>query len=186
MKPDLLISIVNLVVSILTSGFIGYITFLTLRFTAKPLVRFGIRSEHDGLMFNAEEVAKLWLHCENVGRWYAKPAATNLRLYLNFDPVLDPRSLKYGSQFERLEQHVHEVRRGKRNSKYMKAGGIQLFFGEPGEEVEIEVKMPSHSGRHLCWVAGYCDEGDCGIYEFVIESRAVVPPRSKNSKSGTP
>jgi len=162
MKLDLVISIINLVVSTLTSIFIGYITFLTLRFTAKPLVRFEIRSTVPALTFDAGSLAKLWLHCENVGRWYARPAATNLRLYVNFD-----------SQLERLEQHVHVVRRGKRNSKYMKASGIQLFFGEPGEEVEIEVKLPAEAGRHRCWVSGYSDEGDCGIYEFVVECRRV-------------
>ena len=102
-----------------------------------------------------------------------RSAATNLRLYVNFDSLLEPISLKYGSQLERLEQHVHVVRRGKRNSKYMKASGIQLFFGEPGEEVEIEVKLPAEAGRHRCWVSGYSDEGDCGIYEFVVECRRV-------------
>ncbi len=181
MKPDLLVSILNLVISILTSFFIGYITFLTLRFTAKPLVKFTIRGERKELVFNTREIAKLWLHCENVGRWYARPAATNLRLYVNFDPVLEPISLKYGSQLERLEEKVHEVRRGKRNAKYMKAAGIQLFFGEPGEEVEIEVQMPNRSGGHRCWVAGYCDEGDCGIYEFTIESQVPATVTSASS-----
>lgn len=175
MKADLMVSIINLIVSILTSIFIGYITFLTLRFTAKPLVTFRIRSEQDEMAFKVGQIARIWLHCENVGRWYAKPAATNLRLYVNFDPVLEPLSIKYGSQLERLEQHVHVVRRGKRNSKYMKASGIQLFFGEPGEELEIEVRIPTQTGQHHCWVAGYSDEGDCGIYKFVLESYAVIP-----------
>ncbi len=142
-----------------------------MQFTAKPRVDFHVMAENPALAFHAGHNARLSLHCQNVGRWYARPAATNLRVYINFDPALEPLRLKYGSQLERSEEQVQEVRRGKRNSKYMKAVGIQLFHGEPGEDVEMEVRMPDHAGLYKCWVAAYCDDGDCGIHEFTIKSR---------------
>ena len=92
MKPDLLVAILSLIVSTVTSIFLGYIAFLTLRFAARPRLRIKLLPELDRgeSVFECCDSATLRFHMVNVGHWYSKPAATNIRLYINFD--LPPRN----------------------------------------------------------------------------------------------
>jgi hypothetical protein len=144
--------------------FIGYMTFLMLQFTARP--RLTITLLGDKMAFSPGSVERLRFVAQCAGYWYARPAATNIRLYVNFDPAFEPIRIRFGSTQEKVEQ---DVRRGKGQSKYLKASGIHLSQEEPGEEIETEVKMPTQKGRYRCWISAYSDQGYCGIHSFVLE-----------------
>lgn len=101
-----------------------------------------------------------------MGRWYAKPAATNVTLYVNFQQPVEPVKIRYGSTLEKEDQNVLL---GKDNSKYLKATGISLFHEEPGEDVEVDMVAPARIGRYRIWIAARSDEGSYGIHRFRID-----------------
>jgi len=180
MSVDRLISILSLVVTTLLTCFVGYLTYLTLRFTTKPRLRISLRHLDEQRVYKAGEVAKLRFYIENIGYWYGQPAATNVRLYVNFEPAFEPIGLGFGSQMEIAEENV---RRGKGGSKFLRAKGIHLFSSEPGEEVEATVRMPSEAGRYRCWLSAFSDQGDCGVHEFDISVARLSGETAESSKS---
>lgn len=164
MKIEHILGILT-VVQVITAVFIGYLTVLTLRFTTEPKLKMTLlTSIHEG-DFVPDQAEKIRIYIENIGRWYGRPAATNVKLYVNFPPAFDPVQIKFGSDLEITE---NDVRRGKGNSKYLIASGIHLFSGELGEEIEVEVKMPNKAGNYYFWVAAYSDQGDFGAFRFDI------------------
>ncbi len=168
MDWNLLIGIISLLISLITSVLVGYMTFAMLRFGAKPKLRINLVGSEGELAFLPNKVVTLKIHLENVGYWYAKPRAKNTRVYWNFDPSFEPILIRYGSTLEKSDGNV---KKGKGGSKYLKAGGVHLSAGEPGEDMEAEVKIPSKPGVYPSWVSAYCDEGDCGVHRFSIKVR---------------
>ncbi len=173
----LAISILSLLFSVVTTIFMAIMTVLGLRFAAKPRIRIGIKvNEAKKPQMRTGEEATITFHMKNIGRFYAKPAANGVRLYINFAPSFDVLCARYGSASEFTER---EVRRGKKNSKYLEVGGIQLFHGESGEDVQVDVKAPAHPDTYKVWVAARCDTCDLGIHEFTIP---VVETNSEGKK----
>lgn len=169
MKMDSAIPVYSLVVSTASSIFLGYLAFLTLKFTAQPRLKIRILSESTRpveTVFACGERVVLHFNISNVGRWYAKPVATHIRLYFNFDPQCEPIEIRYGSTLEKTESNV---RWGKAYSRYLKISGIHLSYGEFGEETEVVVKMPAKPGSYKCWVSAFCDQGGCGVHRFFFE-----------------
>jgi hypothetical protein len=171
----LAISILSLLFSVVTAVFMAIMTVLGLRFAAKPRIRIGMKlSTGKKLEMTAGEEATISFHMKNVGRFYAKPAANGVRLYLNFDPSFEVLRARYGSALQLTESEVH---RGKENSKYLKVAGIQLFYGESGEDVQVDLKAPSSPNTYKVWVAALCDNCDLGIHRFEI---TVIEVSNKN------
>lgn len=183
MNPDQLISLTSLVVTTILTCFVGYLTYLTLKFTTKPRLRISLRRPKAKCEYRAGELAIVRFYVENIGYWYGRPAATNVRVYVNFESAFEPMGLRFGSQTEVTEKNV---RLGKRGSKYLRAKGIHLFYGEPGEEIVATVKTPTKDGRYRCWLSASSDQGDCGTFAFyLLISRAVNYPGDKAKLSGS-
>jgi hypothetical protein len=162
------ISIVTLIFLIVSSSFLGLLTLLMLQSSAKPKLRVTVSSPgHHELAFNQGQTCTLRFFLENVGHWYgAKPAASNVRLRVNFERAFEPRIIRYGSD---LEISNGDVRPGVGNGQYMKADGIYLFHEEPGEAVEVDVQMPAAEGTYRFWVAAHANEGGCGVHKFQLK-----------------
>ena len=165
---NLLTSLAPLFITTLLTVFVIYLTFLTLKFTTKPRLKISPITVGWKNGYTVEEVANLKFLVENVGYWYSHPAATNVKIYVNFDPEFSLESLKFGSQLEITDSNVQ---RGKRGSKYLIAKGIQLSHYEPGEEIEAKVRMPKEEGQYKCWLCALSDQGDCGVHKFLIDVR---------------
>jgi len=166
MDPNLRVAILSLIVSVVTSAFVIYVSFLMLRFAAKPRLRIRLVGSEVDIALLPGRTVTLRVHLDNIGYWYAKPRARNTRAYWNFQPGFEPQRLRFGSDLEKFDE---SVRIGKGGCKYLKAAGIHLSVGEPGEYLEMQVVTPQHSGSYRSWVSAYCDEGDCGVHEFVIK-----------------
>jgi hypothetical protein len=164
MDANVVISLLTLIVSVVAAGFIGYLTFLMLQFTARPRLTITLLEQKKAFKPGCVERLRFLAQC--AGYWYARPAATNIRLYVNFDPAFEPLRIRFGSTLEKVEENV---RRGKGQSKYLVASGIHLSQQEPGEEIETEVKMPAKKGRYRCWISAYSDQGHCGVHSFELE-----------------
>ncbi len=165
---NLSIGIASLVFSVVTTTFIGYLSFLMLRFSAKPRLRIYLVGNKEGIAFLPGRPVTLKVHLENVGYWYGKPIARNTRAFWNFDPSFELRQIRFGSDLAKSESNV---RKGKAGCKFLRADGIHLSVGEPGEYIEAEVVTPPRPGWYRTWVSAFCDEGDCGVHEFTIEIR---------------
>ncbi len=140
-----------------------------LKFTAKPKLKITFKDKGRRPKFYEGEEAVLRFYLANVGHWYsAKPAATNTMFWVNFDPAFEPNKIRYGSS---LEKENRQVRRGKGNSKYLKASKIHLFYEkiELGEDIEILVKMPKKEGVYPIWIPAHSDQGDCGVNKFKVK-----------------
>jgi hypothetical protein len=57
---------------------------------------------------------------------------------------------------------------GKGGSRYLRVTEINLFHEEPGEDIEVDVKMPDKKGNFHIWIAAHSDQGDCGVHNFKV------------------
>jgi len=108
----------------------------------------------------------LVFYLKNVGHWYSKPAATNIRLWVNFNPKFELIEMKYGSNLEKIDI---EPKHGVGNSRYFRAEGIHLFHKEPGECLCVAVKAPREPGIYEMWISAHADQGDCGVHKFKLK-----------------
>jgi hypothetical protein len=160
--------------TILSSIFLGIIAFLTLRFTAIPKINISLKdSKECTLLCRPNETVKLTFNLKNVGRWYAHPPAKNVILYTNFPEPFELIEAHYGSALERSQR---QVRIGKRydnlftgNMKYFRVDGITLFYEEPGEIVEVQIKTPNQLGIYPLRVAAHSDERAYQVCLFKIK-----------------
>jgi hypothetical protein len=152
--------------------FIIYLIIHILQIIAPPKIKILIKNNR--IFYSGEEV-KLTYQLQNVGSYlfglplssllYGKTAATNVLLFVNFDSSFELLEIRYGSNLEKLDTNVFS---GKKNSKYMMAKRIHLTYSEPGEDIEIKVKMPDTKGNYFSWIAVFSKEGDCGVHKFKI------------------
>ena len=154
---------------------LGYLALLALRFTAKPKIKITLRNFSGKGFVPCGQIVWLVFYIENVGHWYAKPAVTNLRLWINFDNAFDPIQLRWGSQFEKINQNVRPVRN---YAKCLTAHGIHVFNREPGEEVKVAARMPHQEDVYRFWIAAHSDQGDCGVHIFDLKARSQSRERS--------
>jgi len=161
------IAVADFIFTALTSISIIMLTYLMLKFQAKPKVNIRFKNGRRRIKLHADEKATLRFHAVNVGHWYsAKPAATNVMLWVNFEPSFEPIEIRYGSVLERKSRGLHL---GKRGSKYLVASGIYLFHQEAGEDFEVDVKMPDKEGMYQLWIPIHSDQGDCGVNKFKVK-----------------
>jgi hypothetical protein len=162
------VAVASLVVSIVTLLVTTGIALLALKFTATPSVRVSMTTSSPTSWFAAGEEITLDFHLWNVGHWYAKPAATSVLVYLNFEQDFTPVEARWGSV---LQNPAGSVRRGKGNSHYFRIHHLHLFHGEPPETIRAVVRAPQRAGRFRCWLTLLAEEGDCGVHDFLIRVR---------------
>ena len=164
------------VLSLLTSI---YLAFVALQFSAKPKIKIMFKGERQTHRkhFQPGENVKLEFEFQNVGHWYAKPAALETIFYLNFSPQFKPSKARYGAEFERINEGV---KIGKGGYKFIKVSGIYLFYGEPSESVLVETELPSEAGTYLIRVASMSSGGDHGVHNFQLQ---VLPRRRQSAQS---
>jgi hypothetical protein len=165
---------ITIIFSILSFFVLGWIAVLTLRFTATPKINITLRNSKSGrLECRPSEKLTLTFDLKNVGRCYARPPTKNVILYLNFPEPFELIEARYGSALERSQT---QVRIGKRyddlfsgNMKYFRVDGITLFYGEPGETVEVHVKTPDNSGIYPLRIAAHSDERGYQVCLFQVK-----------------
>jgi len=167
------LNIAAFVVTIYVAIFTGFLSWRALVFAALPRIDISYLGESTTAekIFNTNESATLRFSITNIGWWYAKPASTNTKLYVNFDSSFDPKVVHYGSN---LELVVDLIQRGKRNSKYFILRGIHLYYAEIGDNVDIDVQMPEHPGRYPVWITATSDQCDHGTFQFEVEVKEMV------------
>ena len=161
------LEILQLVFHIITTTFVVYLTIEAVKFAAKPKLKIRFKDGRKEVEFAARQKATLILHLQNQGRWLAKPAARKLAVFVNFQPIFEPMEIRYGSV---LEFSNREVRTGKGGRKYLRTEEvIYLYHEEPGEDLEVDVKMPDIEGRYPIDIPAYSEEGSCGFERLWIK-----------------
>lgn len=161
------VNIITAIFSAITSLFVAFLTFFILKFEAKPKLRIHILNGKKRIRFRVNEKTILKFYLDNVGHWFsAKPAATNIILWVNFEDAFNPIELRYGAELEKTTRDIRTSKIGK--NKWIKASGIHLFYEETGETIEVEVQMPKKKGNYKIWLAVHADQGTCGVYKFRI------------------
>jgi hypothetical protein len=176
-SPELIVSVVSLAISIVTSIFAGYLALAALRFTARPKLRVLIykngNSPAERLVIRPLECVTLHFRVHNVGAWYAKPAATKARAYLNLNPALEPLELRHDSLLD--SDNGRFVRR-RDGGGYFRIIGLNVNYREPPEEFDIDIRAPEKPGIYKAWTTIYAEEGDCGVHPFEIHVIPEVQP----------
>ncbi len=166
------LNIAAFVVTIYVALFTGFLSWRALVFAALPRIDINYLGEAPAGRkgFHPKENVVVRFSLVNIGWWYAKPASTNTKLYLNFDPAFNPKTVHYGSN---LELTVNQILRGKHNSKYFIIRGVHLYYAEIGEDIDIDVKMPKSSGKYPIWITARSDECDHGTFRFEIDVKDI-------------
>ena len=154
-----------------------WLTIIILKFTAKPHIKISFNGKRT---FWEAELVVLSFHLRNVGHWYGRPPASEVVAWVNTDEDLEPKRLRFGST---LEKEKTEVRRGKGNSKCLKAEGIVLFYEEPGEDIELAVTMPAKPGRYRVWISLHSTQGGYTVYKTKVKVRSK-PKREQSPTLG--
>lgn len=169
----LLLSAAGLIVTMYVALFTGFLSWQALVFAALPRIDIEYRGESNTgrTVFQPSETVVIRFSLRNVGWWYAKPASTNTKLFLNVHQSIEPKTVRYGSNLELAET---EARRGKEDSKYFVVDGICLFPTEAAEEVEVAVVMPCHPGTYPIWISCQSDQCDHGTFRYEVLVGSVV------------
>jgi len=182
-----LLELIQSVFTIISTIAIIYLSYLAAKFAAKPKIRVRmgqLKNDEKELECNPdkiefkkvielepEEIKGIVFYIENIGhRYSAKPAATNIKLWVNFDPKFELIKMKYGSNLEKMDS---KLKRGVGGSKYFRAEGIHLFHREPGECLWVVVKAPLEPGLYKIWISAHADQGDCGVHEFRLKVKRL-------------
>jgi len=173
------LDVVQVVFEAISTIIIIYLALIAAKFAAKPKLKIKFENGRKEVQFAAGKKVTLKLHLENQGHWYsAKPAARKLALYVNFNPIFEPIEIRYGSTLERSNQ---DVKIGKSGRKYLKTEEIiSLYHEEPGEDVEVDVRMPKIEGRYPIEIPAYSEEGSCGFHRLWVRVVKIAVRKSKN------
>jgi hypothetical protein len=148
-SPDLTVALISLAVSLLTSIFTGYLALAALRFTAKPKLRVVVHKvgspTPNQLVARPLESVTLHFQIYNVGAWYAKPAATLARAYINFGLTLRPTDLRHDHL---LDSDNGRFLRRRDGGGYYRITKLYVNYRELPEEFEIDIRVPEQTGVH--------------------------------------
>lgn len=184
-------SIGSFLISILSLFVLTYIAFKTLQYTAKPNLRITLTGKRIftigkiqnrkkkrsrpifSYKFTSDEKVTLQFVFENIGHWFAKPAIVINELYFNFANQFELQNVKYGSALER-EKTIMDVCLGKKddsglNCKYFQIADIHLFYGEPCEEVRVELITPQEPGIYRCWISAKTKDASFNVKTFYFK-----------------
>lgn len=150
-------------VQLVTAGAAAYIAILGLKASAKPKVAIQTTAATGLPRIASGQEDEILFAVRNVGYWYARRAATDLRLYFNVDLAVELLSARYGPE---LELETSDVKLGKGPSRYVLVTGIYATYGDPPENVLIRVRAPNAPGTYSGWVHAFSAEGDCGRHPF--------------------
>jgi hypothetical protein len=181
MDTNTLIALLSLIASVLTAAAATYIAYRALIFTAKPRLGITVTPPEEYRFFKPGEQVQLMLNLHNIGYWYAKPAATEIRAHVNVDEGCELLQLRYGSDLEyALDANSVKFGKGLHNGKscYFEAFGIWLTHAEVSEPMELTLRVSVKPGQHEGWVALFAEEGDCGVhsFNFTVQAETEVVP----------
>jgi hypothetical protein len=157
----MLATIVSLVISIAALA----ISYVALLYTARPKVRVTLLNDES---FKPGQVVTLKFRVEMRSR--LRRAASDLRIFVNFVPDIEPLVASYGSALELSDSNV---RTGKGPSRYLTVTGIRVSREEPVpyEDFTIRAQMPSETGTFKGWITCFAhgSTDDCGVSHFAIK-----------------
>ncbi len=142
----------------------AYFAFLQARAAAKP--RIVISMLHSGPFDPAADVC-LTINLRNHSYFYAQPTATDVCAYVNVDPAIALQELRFGSMQFRVDT---DVKKGKDNSRYLKAVGITLLPNQ-SESLELRAKVPRAEGRYRLWVDVRTGQGSSASFRTLLDVR---------------
>lgn len=164
-----IISLANLLFTMITTVCALYLSLVALRHSALP--RIDVRMVAPRAIECSTEHTLIF-EFGNVGHWYAKPMAVNVVVYCNFDPHFNPIEIAFGSV-----QAYKDTWVGKGKMKYLKAQGIKLAYGEEWEAMHTRVVAPATPGDYLVRISAYSDNGASMVKEFRINCVATRETR---------
>jgi hypothetical protein len=157
----MLATIVSLVISISALA----VSYLALLYTARPKVRVTLLNDES---FKPGQVVTLSFRVTMRSR--LKRAVSDLRVFTNFVPDVEPLVVSFGSALELTDSNV---RTGKGPSRYMTVTGIRISREEPVpyEDYTIAAKMPDEAGIFKGWITCFAhgSTDDCGVSHFAIK-----------------
>jgi hypothetical protein len=158
------VALISLIFTIVTTVCVLVLAYIALAQTARPNI--GVRlvsPDPRRCLTGASEVFAFRIL--NVGHWYGSPTGIDLTVYCNFPPGFHLHELRYGS----TQEHSNlRVKAGKGGMQYMKAEGIKIAHGEPGEEIHVLVTTPNDPGRYRIHVTGYSTNDASFTRRFTI------------------
>jgi hypothetical protein len=166
-KLSIIISIITLFSSLTIAFFSLFISWKALVFTALPRIDISLSgtNKKNKLLLPSNTSITLCFIVKNIGWWYAKPAVTNAKLFLNVDPEFRLKLALFGSN---LELRENRVKRGIQKSKYIEINGIHLYNKEEAERVKMLLATPNKPGRYRAWISAISDQCDHDTFEFTI------------------
>lgn len=161
------IAAATLIFTMITTVCALYLSFVALRHSARPNI--AVRMVSPSSLCCAEE-SQLVFEFGNVGHWYAKPMAINVVAFCNFDPQFELLEIAYGSV-----QAYKDTWVGVGKTKYVKAKGLKLAFGDEWEAVHIRARTPVTPGNYRIRISAYSDNGASLVKEFRLSCIAKSP-----------
>lgn len=160
---NLIFNIVGTILNTIIAVLVLYLTYLAVKFTAKPKIRVTFVNSN-----NKREIKQLpgcfcviRLYIENVGHWFsAKPAASNIQAWINLPSLFKLVYLRYGANLDKVDFKEKSAKGG---IKYLRADEITLFHEEPGEYLELGLITPKKEGEYELFIPIYANEGHCGF-----------------------
>jgi hypothetical protein len=147
------LQLADFVVSSITAVCALYISFVSMRQSAKPLGAVRLVKKPG---FSAGSDLELHFNFTNRGRWYAKPPIVNLEVFVNFDPAFQLSRIRYGSI---LELENREVRTGKGGFSYLKASGLKIPYRGGAEPVAVDLRCPAAPGIYTIKIDAFSENG---------------------------
>jgi hypothetical protein len=142
----------------------AYFAYLQARSAAKPRITIDILDE---LIFEPAQEARLRIELSNRPYFYAQPAATNVRAYVNVNAAVEALRLLFGSGLSNSETQAST---GKNNSWCLTASGIVLLPYQ-SERIEWYGKMPDVSGKYMFWIDVVTAEGSNATLQTALTVR---------------
>jgi hypothetical protein len=162
-KETNVLDFLSLLFTAITTIFVVYLTLLALKHTAKPRIK--VIFNNSRTKYSTESEYLLTFSLSNAGNWYGEPAVKELMCYINVLPPVELYDIKYGATQELFNNQVKE---GKGGSKYLKAHGIYLLYGEPGEKILARIKTPLQKGKYKFWISCCSEDGVSQKFNFNI------------------
>lgn len=154
-------TITSLVVSVAALA----ISYVALLYTARPKVRVTLLNDES---FKQGQVVTLKFRVAMRSR--LRRAASDLRIFVNFVPDIEPLVASFGSA---LEHNDSNARTGKGPSRYLTVTGIRVSREEPVpyEDFTIRAQMPTKTGAFKGWVTCFAhgSTDDCGVSHFSVK-----------------
>jgi hypothetical protein len=139
-------------------------SYIALLYTARPRVSVTLLGNNS---YAPLQLATLEFRVAMKSR--LRRAASDMRIFVNFTPEVEPLEAAFGSA---LELRDSNVRIGKGPSRYLVVTGVRVSKDEPVpyEDFTIRIRTPQVPGTYRGWVTCFAhgSTDDCGVSHFQI------------------